>query len=55
MRNPEKVNSWLGHLLQMERQIHIMGEVSNLKESHPIQVAKYAIAQGIQHEPIFKW
>ena len=27
VRNPEKVNSWLGHLLQVEGQMHIMGEV----------------------------
>ena len=31
----------------------IMGKLSNLKESHPLQVDKYAIAQGIQHESSF--
>ena len=30
-------------------------KLSNLKELHPIQVAKYAIAQGIQHNPAFNW
>ena len=28
---------------------------SNLKELHPIQIAKYALAQGIEHEPAIKW
>ena len=30
-------------------------KLSNPKESHPIQVIKYAIAQGIQHGPAFNW
>ena len=30
-------------------------KLSNLTESHPIQVAKYAIAQVIKHEPAFNW
>ena len=25
------------------------------RNDHPIQVAKYVIAQGIQHEPAFNW
>ena len=46
-----KVNSWLAHLLQVESWIHIFGDFSNLKELHPVQVAKYAVAQGIWNEP----
>ena len=30
-------------------------KLSNLKDSHPIQVAQYVIAQGIQYEPAFNW
>ena len=29
--------------------------LSDLKESHPIQVAEYSLAQGISHEPAFNW
>ena len=29
--------------------------LSNLMELHPIQIAKYAIAHGIQHEPACNW
>ena len=30
-------------------------KLSNLKESHPVQKAKFAAAQGIDHEPAFNW
>ena len=30
-------------------------KLSDLKESHPVQTAEYAIAQGIDHEPAFNW
>lgn len=30
-------------------------KLSDLKESHPVQVAEYAVAQGIDHEPAFNW
>ena len=30
-------------------------KLSNLKELHPVQVAGYAIAQGIEYEPAFNW
>ena len=30
-------------------------KLSNCKEFHPIQVAKYAIAQGIQYEQALSW
>eukprot|EP00970_Alexandrium_tamarense_P003116 scaffold471_cov109-Alexandrium_tamarense.AAC.4 len=30
-------------------------KLSDLKESHPVQVAEYAVAQGIAHEPAFNW
>ena len=29
--------------------------LSELKESHPVQVAEYAVAAGIDHEPAFNW
>ena len=32
-----------------------MGEVIKLKESHPVQTAEFSAAQGINHEPTFKW
>ena len=32
-----------------------MGDVIQPEKSHPIQVAEYAIAQGIQCEPAFNW
>ena len=30
-------------------------KLSELKESHPEQTAKFAVAQGIDHEPAFNW
>ena len=30
-------------------------ELSELKESHPVQTAELAVAQGIDHEPAFNW
>jgi hypothetical protein len=30
-------------------------QLSDLKESHHIQTAEYAVAQGIDHEPAFNW
>eukprot|EP00804_Cyclotella_cryptica_P002927 CCRYP_013278-RA/>CCRYP_013278-RA protein AED:0.25 eAED:0.29 QI:0/0/0/1/1/1/2/0/233 len=30
-------------------------KLSDLKESHPVQTAEYAAAQGIDHEPAFNW
>jgi hypothetical protein len=29
--------------------------LSNFKESNPIKVAEYAVALGINHEPVFSW
>eukprot|EP01082_Thalassiosira_pseudonana_P011160 g10259.t1 g10259 contig4:1534300-1534839(+) len=29
--------------------------LSEIKESHPVQVAEYAVAAGIDHEPAFNW
>ena len=28
--------------------------LANLKESYPVQIAEYAVANGIDHEPAFK-
>ena len=28
---------------------------SELKESHPVQTAEFAVGQGIDHEPTFNW
>ena len=30
-------------------------KLSELKESHPVQIAEFAIAQGRDHEPAFNW
>ena len=30
-------------------------KLSNLKESHPIEVAEYAVSQDIADEPAFNW
>jgi hypothetical protein len=30
-------------------------ELADLKESYPVEVAEYAKAQGIDHEPAFAW
>ena len=30
-------------------------KLSNLKESHPVQTAEFAIIKGIDHEPAFNW
>ena len=30
-------------------------KLSNLKKLHPLQVAEYAIAQGIKYELAFNW
>jgi hypothetical protein len=29
--------------------------LANLKESHPLETAEYAVTQGIDHEPAFNW
>jgi hypothetical protein len=29
--------------------------LKDLKESHPLKMAEYAITQGIDHEPVFNW
>jgi len=29
--------------------------LKDLKESHPLEMAEYAVAQDIQHEPAFNW
>jgi hypothetical protein len=29
--------------------------LSDLKESHPLETAEYAVTFGIDHEPAFKW
>ena len=30
-------------------------KLSDLKESYPVEIAEYAMAQGIDHEPAFAW
>ena len=30
-------------------------KLPELKESHPVQTAEFAVAQGIEHEPFFNW
>ncbi len=29
--------------------------LKDLKESHPLEMAEYAITQDIDHEPVFNW
>jgi hypothetical protein len=29
--------------------------LADLKESHPLETAEYAVTQGIDHEPAFNW
>jgi hypothetical protein len=29
--------------------------LKDLKESHPLEMAEYAVTQGIDHEPAFNW
>jgi hypothetical protein len=37
----------------MEGQYYKLGTASDLKESNPIEAAKYAVARGIKDEPAF--
>ncbi len=30
-------------------------KLSDIKESHPLQIAKYAVSMGVDHEPGFNW
>ena len=30
-------------------------KLSDFKESHPVETAKYAVAQGLEQEPAFNW
>ena len=30
-------------------------KIPDLKESHPIECAEYAVSQGLQNEPVFNW
>jgi hypothetical protein len=39
----------------MERQLYVLRDLADLKESHPIETAKYAKILGIDHEPAFNW
>ncbi len=29
--------------------------LKDLKESHPLEMAEYAVPQGIDHKPVFNW
>ena len=31
------------------------GNLSDLKESHPLDTAEYAVSQSLEHEPAFNW
>ena len=39
---------WKDGLLSWEK-------LSDLKESHPLETAEYAVTMGIDHEPAFNW
>ncbi len=43
------------HLLLMEGWLHLLGKMSNLKESHPIQINEFVIQIGVALEPGFNW
>ena len=30
-------------------------KLTDIKDSYPVQLAEYAVANGIAHEPVFKW
>ena len=42
-------------MLKVEELLHIIGKVIQSLGFCPIQVAKYAVDQGIQNEPAFNW
>ena len=39
----------------MEGWNYIMGKLSQLKESNPVEVAEYAVAMDLVEGPTFKW
>ena len=45
----------MAHLLPVERRLNDMGILEGPQESHPLEMAEYAVAQDIQHEPAFNW
>ncbi len=45
----------MANLLPMERCSTSWENLSDLKESHPLETAKYAVTIGIDHEPAFYW
>ncbi len=42
-------------LLQVEGWLHHLGELSNLKEFHPVQVAEFSTNMGDTLKPGFNW
>jgi hypothetical protein len=46
---------WLEDLLPMEDGSTTWESVKDLKESHLLEMAEYAITQGINQEPAFNW
>ena len=42
-------------VLTMEGRLNILEKLSDLKESHLIETAEYAISQNLQGEPMFNW
>jgi hypothetical protein len=50
---PEVFNHWLATLLPMEDGSTSWENLADIKESHPIETAKYAKILGIDHEPAF--
>jgi hypothetical protein len=46
---------WLEDLLPMEGWLMTWESFKDLKESHPLEMAEYAITQGVDHKPAFNW
>ena len=54
VRNAKNTKGW--HLfVQCKDGTTIWERLSELKESHPVQVSEYSFTQGTIHEPAFNW
>ena len=42
-------------MLPVEIRLNLQCKLSDLKKSHPIETAAYAVAQGLDSEPAFNW
>ena len=51
----EEDDSRLGHAGQMENQMESWIKLSDMKESHPVEMAEFAKLNGMSDEPMFAW